>query len=147
MKTETSRLFHVSGDKDFIEEFEKLLIANNIGYSKGQHEPSLSIRNRTEIRKRTDIKNGTERQTQLRNPLLYVLTFEQIIDFVLRVTPSVISIIGIWYGSRRKKGKIVYETEEGTFEVEAENITKSRYTKKHSKKKTQTKKRKKEDHP
>jgi hypothetical protein len=106
----------------FIHEFEKMLEENKITHSEPQLEkPVIETQERVETEKEVEI------EVKLQSPL-YLLTSKETIEFVIAITPTVLSIINYWYTSRKKKGEILIHTKEGTVKLSAESIRKFVFT-------------------
>lgn len=111
------------GNREFIREFEKLLTDNKIEYSKEIHIPKA-------VRKQSE--NGYKYGLEIP---LFTIKAEEVVDFLIKVTPTIILLIREWYASRKKEGRILVKTAGGnTIKLDAKDIKKFTYIEKRRKK-------------
>lgn len=114
-------LFHVSGDRDFIEGFEQLLIDNGIAYIKPDMKPHVEPR----ICRRGQVRRIAK------SPRISSIPYEEWIKFIITVgAPILIDKAYEYYKDKKKKGnRILVETENEIVEVSAEKIRRVKVTK------------------
>lgn len=90
------------------------------------------------------IKEPSERPEKERriDNIMRMITIEEVVRFVISVTPTILSIIYSWYNSRKNRGQISIQTADGkVIKLDAKSVKNFKFIEKKRKRKKSTRKR------